>query len=215
MTKPVKWMMSALLLGTFLPLSPSLIGQAATTTAPTASVATNANTTADVQVAAGKLTFAQEKLPALKFEAAKVADGEQTGLGLVKTDNAPVVKISNLLGSGEPWQLKVSLSEFQAVKLLKKASSGADDKRTLTGATLVFPKKNLTAKAEKALPTATTTTPVRAGADAMTLIDAGRDAGMGAVDLDLSPITLTLPRVDYAGNYQATVTYSLVSGPNQ
>lgn len=199
-------------LGVVLPLTGTLGVRAAETGAPgselVGTVGSPATGSAKVQVEPGELAFKKDAkdsaiVPSFVFNSPQVGK-PQSDLSL-KSDVSDVtdMQIENNQGTGSSWQVVVSLGALTTEKKV------LDKKRTLQGATLNL-KPTVTGNQ---LSNPENTIHVIAGDQAKSLLIAKPGAGMNDVSLSLAGATLTLPTTTWAGDYTASLTYTLTSGP--
>lgn len=197
-------------LGLVLPLTGTLGVRAAETGATGSELVgtfgSPATGSAKVQVKPGELAFKKDAkdsaiVPSFVFNSPKVGTA-QSGLSLKSAVND--MEIENNQGTGSPWQVTVSLGE------LTTTAKDLDGTHTLKGAKL-----NLIPTVTKGdqLSHAANSTSVHDDGKAVPLLIASKGAGMSNVSLSLSDTTLDLPTTTWAGDYTASLTYTVTSGP--
>lgn len=125
--------------------------------------------------------------------------GQKVEYTLVDPTAALPTQISDLRGTGEGWNVSVAITKF------------LDGDKELKGAVLALPAGNLTSsESQSAAPSANELT---VNDSAQTAITAAVDSGLGVWDKDYSGAKLTVPQGNLAGNYSATLTWTLTDGP--
>lgn len=118
------------------------------------------------------------------------------------------VQVTDRRGTGSGWDLQVKSSEF---------ADKTDDKKILKGATLSFPQGRMdkTEGNTSAEPLVSEITLLTGNAQADSFMKAEAGAGIGSWMnvMDSSEVKITVPAGNLAGDYSATLEWSLISVP--
>ncbi|MEI5994503.1 WxL domain-containing protein [Candidatus Enterococcus mansonii] len=115
----------------------------------------------------------------------------------------PLAQVTDKRGTGAGWTLGVAISEFTST-----------EKHTLKGATLSLPKGDLkTNNVDNSL--APNTFALVLNEDPQTIMSADKDKGLGtwADSYDKNKTKLSIPAGNFAGQYGATMTWTLSNAP--
>ncbi|WP_207120944.1 hypothetical protein IGJ55_002931 [Enterococcus sp. AZ170] len=121
---------------------------------------------------------------------------------------APNVQVSDRRGEGQGWNLQVRMSEF---------ADKTDDTKILKGAELSIPAGTVgKSEGNIALPPETKDVVIAGSIDsAQTIFSAKEKTGLGTWtnEFDASQVKLMVPAGNLKGDYQATMTWSLLDAP--
>lgn len=132
----------------------------------------------------------------------------------LKSSSDGQLMIDNFQGTGAPWEVNLQLSSLMRnAPTTKSAETAADQPMGGTTLNLTLGKVTSTDINQDSQAASQTPLEFKAGDDAKPLFTAPQGIDMDQVTIPLSNPTLEIPRIDYSGNYSATLTYTLTDTP--